>query len=297
MKKIGIIGAGSFLARNFIEYVVSSGLDYNFELYGHRTESEYKQFIYKQVDFGDCNSIKENINFDVDALMIFIGLTGTINGFERSSDFVLVNEIYLLNILKVCSEESFRPLIVYPSSRLVYKSNEYNKVSEDSPRECKTIYAVTKQAAESYLKVFENAYGIRFVILHICTPIGSLLCDDGNYGTFEIFKNQALQKRKISVFGDGKQRKTFTYIIDICEAFVRIVEKQETDYSEYNLGGNDLSLLDIASYIAKSYDAVIEHVEWPEMYRKVDGGSVVFDSTRFDNEFNLEYSDVLKQVL
>ena len=50
---------------------------------------------------------------------------------------------------------------------------------------------------------------------------------------------------------------------------------------------------DIASDIAKQYEVPIRFVPWPERYLKVDGGSVVSDSTRFDDEFFMEYSKIV----
>ena len=45
--------------------------------------------------------------------------------------------------------------------------------------------------------------------------------------------------------------------------------------------------------IADRSKVPVEIVEWPELYYKVDGGTVVFDSSRFDKEFGMEYRNVL----
>lgn len=288
MKKVAIIGSESFLARNFIEYCRINKLQYSFDLYDYceRSQSNYRK--YTQIDFLDDNSI-DNIDFSVDAVLVFTGKTGTTEGLEKYKEFIIVNEIMMLNILHAIIKSEYKPHIIYPSTRLLYKSNEKEKITENSLFQCKSIYACTKRSAEEYLSIYKSVYGINYTILRICTPIGTLISDFGNYGTFETFKNQAIKNGKITVFGDGKQKKTFTQIKDICRAFTLLVDKQIPQHEDYNLGGQELSLLDIATHIAKEYNVRVDHIDWPEVYKKVDGGSVVFDSSRFDQEFNMSY--------
>ena len=57
--------------------------------------------------------------------------------------------------------------------------------------------------------------------------------------------------------------------------------------------GQELQLINIAESIAKDYNVDVNHEEWPYIYQKVDGGSVVFDSTRFDSEFFMEYENLM----
>lgn len=292
MKRIALIGSGSFLARNFIKYSIENKLDYKFELYDYCERDEWPQFSFTKINFENQNEV-EQIDFSVDILMIFIGKTGTTAGFDDYKEFINVNEIMLINILKAYINANSNARIIYPSSRLMFKSDENHKINESSERECKSIYAITKQAAEEYLKIYKESFGVNSVVIRICTPIGTLLDDFGNYGTFEIFKNQAIEKHEIIVFGDGHQKKTFTSMMDICKAFSLVIESVRIQYFDYNLGGQELSLLDIANQIAEEYDVPIKHTPWPEIYKKVDGGSVVFDSSRFDDEFKMSYTNII----
>ena len=292
MKRITVIGSESFLARNFIKYSSNVGLSYQFELYDYGNISKNCNLKFKKIDFSDKDDIK-NIDFSADAIMIFIGKTGTVAGFDEYKAFIEVNEIMLLNILSEYVKAESKARIIYPSSRLLFKSNNNETIKEDGEREYKSIYAVTKLAAEEYLKIYNDVFDVKSVILRICTPIGTLLDDFGNYGTFEIFKHQAIEKGEITIFGNGLQRKTFTSMIDICKAFSLLIDKEILDHREYNLGGQALSLLDIAQKIANEYGVKIKHMLWPDIYHKVDGGSVVFDSSRFDREFDMKYKMVL----
>lgn len=288
MKKISIIGSESFLAKNFINYI-SKNEEYQVYCYDFIEKSDNEHYL--QIDFSDKESVSK-INFDVDSIIVFIGKTGTVNGFSDYELFIKINEIFLLNILDCYVKKSSNARIIYPSTRLIFKASDI-PVNENSERELKSVYAITKSAAESYLELYNHTYNLKYTILRICTPYGSLIDNKGNYGTFEIFYNQAKEKGIITIFGDGNQEKTYTQIEDICEAFTLIINKEEITQKSYNLGGQKLSINNVADSIARKFEASIEHVEWPTEYKSVDGGSVVFDSKRFDNEFNMSYRPVI----
>ena len=290
MKKISIIGANSFLARNFIQYCKNNGLLYNFYLYDRKRIIDLKDSMV--VDFNDLNSIN-SINYDVDVIIVFVGRTGVLSSINDYSNYISVNELLFLNLFTVYINKKSNAKIIYPSSRLMYKSNECSKISEESQIECKSVYAITKFASENYLKVFGNLYGLKYNILRICSTFSTLIENNGNYGTFEILENQAINKGEIVLFGDGNQKKTFTHLNDICLAFNKLIETKETLYSDYNLGGQELTMNEVAEYIAKKHNVGIKHIDWPKDYYAVDGGTVVFDSTRFDTEFNMEYQKIV----
>lgn len=288
-KKIGIIGANSFLAMNFLKYSQSE-YPYEYKLYDY-VENPCGINI-EVVNYEDVEDICKVIDFNVNYLLIFMGKTGTISGFEEYEQFIRINEIYLLNILSAYVRSKSRAYIIYPSSRLIYRES-YKLIDEYSAIQLKTIYAVTKYASEQYLKIYKECFDVKYVIIHICTTIGSLLENNGTYGTFKIFEEQADNTGKITLFGDGLQRKTFTHITDICLALNKLIQADSIKYTSYNLGGNDLSLLEIAESISKRKGVLVEHVEWPEIYKKIDGGNVVFDSSRFDEEFNMVYCPLI----
>lgn len=289
MKKVSIIGSNSFIARNLITYLEQFKNDYKLFLYDFGEDDIHEN--YRKVDFSDKESVNK-INFDVDVIFIFIGRTGGVQGFDEYSSFIEINEIFFLNILKCYCEQECRPRIIYPGSRLVFEDSD-DVISENSAFQPKSIYAVTKVACENYLKIYKEAFGLDYVVLRICTPYGTLIDSKGNYGTFEIFWNQALKDKKITVFGDGNQRKTFTQMVDICEAYKRLIDANSIKYESYNLGGQALSINDVVNEIAKEANVEIEHVPWPDIYKVSDGGSVVFDSSRFDSEFGINYHKVI----
>lgn len=290
MQTIAVVGSESFLAKNLITYLAKFAGAFRLKCYDYLPDSAAPN--YEQIDFTKTESLKK-IDFSAERIVFFTGKTGTLKGFAEYKKFVEVNELYLLNFLQAYVEAKSAARIIYPSSRLIFKPNVEKPVAENSPLEFKSVYAVNKYAAEQYLAVYGKNFAVDYVILRICTPYGSLIDSDGSYGTFEIFNKQAKQNGKVTIFGDGEQKKTYTDIRDVCEAFYRLIKAEKVKHDSYNLGGQDLSMNEAVAQIVAMNKAKTEHVPWPKEYLNVDGGSVFFDSGRFDEEFQMTYHPIV----
>ncbi|MEG1151209.1 MAG: hypothetical protein RSC93_04945 [Erysipelotrichaceae bacterium] len=130
-KTYTIIGANSFLARNYYKYLIEyKHIDIqNIYLYDINDEHLDNGYNYQKIDFFDKISI-EYVNFNCDYLYIFSGKTGTVKGFEEYKSYIEINEILLLNILDIYCKKKSKAKIVYPSTRLVYMHNEHDSIDE-----------------------------------------------------------------------------------------------------------------------------------------------------------------------
>lgn len=290
-KRITIIGANSYLARNFIRYLeeVSDRKD-TIKLYDWQDSHNDGYDNYYSIDLSSKEELS-NIDMDVDLIYIFTGITGTKTGFTDYKMFIEVNEVYLLNILTEYVVKKSTAKIIYPSSRLVYKSSAEG-VNEDSEKEFNSVYAITKFASENYLKMYNKVYGINYSIFRICVPFGTMLENCGSYGTFEFFTAQAKKDGVITVYGDGSLKRTFIHIKDICRILLNGGEHELCTNNIFNMGGYGMSLLDIAEIIADKYNAKIKLIDWPEMDNKLEVGDVVFDSKKLDAILNIRYKAI-----
>ena len=288
MKKnrLAVIGANSFLARNFI-----SQIDKNLSelvLYDIQDKHLDNEERYSKIDLLDREDVLNKIDFSADLIYIFSGKTGTKSGFEKYEEFISINETGLLNILWSYVKSESKSKIIYPSSRLVYKSSS-TPVKEDDVLEAKSIYAVTKIACENYLKIYHDVWGVKFNIFRICVPYGTLIKNISSYGTYEFFTNQAKKGEDITLFGDGSSRRTFTHIKDLCSILASAPSLIDCDCGIYNVGGDTKSLNDIAKAISAEYSVGIKYIQWPEIDKNLEVESVVFDSTKLDRITSYKY--------
>ncbi len=135
-----------------------------------------------------------------------------------------------LNILEGCRRNPVQHL-VYASSSSVYGGNAHMPFSEghnvDHPV---SLYAATKKANELMAHTYSHLYGIPTTGLRFFTVYGPWGRPD--MAPF-LFARAILAGKPIDVFNHGKMLRDFTYIDDIVEGVVRVLDKPATPNPEY----------------------------------------------------------------
>ena len=280
MKKIAVLGANGYIARNLIYFLKKDYSDYELTLYGIESESVDHYENYKIVDMTDRESVKK-IDLTCDIIFMMVGRTGSTNGFEEYDSFLDINERTLLNLLSEYHNQGSKAKIVFPSTRLVYKGKP-GPQKENAEKEFKTIYAINKFACEQYLEQFHRVYGIQYSIFRVCIPYGTLVPEASSYGTAEFMLKKATNGENISLYGDGSVRRTLTYMGDLCKTLITGAISEKCINDIFNIGGEDYSLKEMAELIAKKYGVGIDYTPWPEVAQKIESGDTVFDSTKLD---------------
>lgn len=277
--KAAIIGANSYIARNMVQINLTANYA-DVYLYGYQPEHMDGVPGYAQIDLTQEEAVEKAI-FDCDLIYFFVGKTGTLQGFDIPDMFLDVNEKLLFCLLKTCKRTKTKAKIVFPSTRLVYQGSEY-ALAEDAKKQFLTPYAIQKYACEQYLEMYHRLYGVNYCILRIGVPYGTLVHPVSSYGTLDFFLNQAFTNRQINVYGSGKQRRTFTYIEDLCHILWEAGLNSSCVNDIYNVCGEDYSIMDIAEKIAQATASSVVEREWPPDALKVESGSTVFNSEKLD---------------
>ena len=275
MKKIGVIGANGYIGKHIVSYL-QRHYDVNVDSYDIVAECDLPN--YHKVDLTDKESIK-GLNLDLDYIFMFAGLTGTYNGFNEYQKFISINELGLLNLLDAIKNSEYRPKVIFPSTRLVYKGID-KSLKEDDLKECKTIYAANKLACEGYLQAYHDSFDIPYTIFRICLPYGNLLSTDYSFGTVGFFIRQAKAGKDITLYGGGNIKRTFTHMEDLCYQIIEGSFHHESNGQTYNVGGETLSLHDAAEIIAAKYGAKVTEIPWPERDLRIESSHTYFDDTK-----------------
>lgn len=272
--KIAVVGANSYIARNLIFRLKQRRIDAELMLYDHADRQADGESAYHRIDVLDRKSVAE-IDFDCDILYMFVGKTGTSDGFENYEEFIDINEKALLNILNEHRNQKSSAKIVFPSTRLVYKGSS-RLLEEDDEKEFKTVYAINKYACEQCLKMFSRSFGVKYCVFRICVPYGSLLPGASSYGTIGFMLKKAQAGQNITLYGDGSARRTFTNIKDLCDILIDGALSENCLNDVYNIGGEDRSLKEVAEEIARKYGVGIDYIEYPSGQLKIESGDTVF---------------------
>lgn len=273
MKKCAVIGGKGFIGKHIVYYLEKEG--YQVASYDI-VESE--EDGYSRIDMTDINSVA-SMNLDVDYVFMFAGLTGTFAGFDFYEKYININEIALLNLLDAIRKSDFRPKVIFPSTRLVYKG--YDKpLKEEDEKESKTIYAANKIACEGYLQAYRDSFDIPYTVFRICIPYGNLLSNDYSFGTVGFFIKQAKAGKDITLYGGGSIKRTFTHMEDLCYQVIKGAFAKDSDGCIYNVGGETLSLKEAAEIIAGKYGVNVTTVPWPERDLRIESDHTYFDDTK-----------------
>jgi UDP-glucuronate 4-epimerase len=146
------------------------------------------------------------------------------------------NLVGFLNILEGCRNHHIDHLI-YASSSSVYGANAKLPFStEDKVDNPVSLYAATKKANELMAHSYSHLYDFATTGLRFFTVYGEWGRPD--MSPF-IFARQILAGKPIDLFNYGNHRRDFTYIDDIIEGILRVIDKSPTaKYRVYNIGNS-----------------------------------------------------------
>lgn len=270
-----VIGARGYLGEHLVAYL-NEKYNITADCYDIKPEKDISH--YHQIDLTNKEVVK-NLNLNVDYIFDFAGLTGTYVSFDNYEKYTAINEIGLLNLLDAIRKSNYRPKVVFPSTRLVYKGCD-KPLREDDEKESKTIYAVNKLACEGILQAYKDSFDIPYTIFRICIPYGNLLSSDYSFGTIGFFIKQAKAGKDITLYGGGNIKRTFTHMEDLCYQIIEGSFKEESNGEIYNVGGETLSLRAAAEIIAAKYGVKVVAVPWPERDLRIESDHTYFDDSK-----------------
>jgi UDP-glucose 4-epimerase len=166
-------------------------------------------------------------------------------------------------------------------------------------------YAASKLMDEFTALAYFRTNGLKVTIARLFNTIGPR--QTGTYGmVVPRFVSQALRNEALTVFGDGKQTRTFTYVKDVVKALLALVDNEDSFGQVFNIGGTEeVAIFDLAQKIielthSKSEIRLIPYEEayeqdFEDMQRRVPGIEKIKQHIGFDPKTALE--DILKGVI
>ena len=162
---------------------------------------------------------------------------------ENPEAYIDSNVVGFLNILECCRNFKIKHL-VYASSSSVYGLNKKTPFStEDNVDHPISLYAATKKSNELMAYTYSHLFKIPTTGLRFFTVYGPWGRPDM---AMFLFTDAIINNKPIKVFNYGNMERDFTYIDDIVEGVIRIIEKQpdvriknNQFYKLYNIGNNN----------------------------------------------------------
>jgi len=201
-----------------------------------------RNFSFDKVDVANAAALKRIFaKGKPDRVLHLAAQAGVRYSLENPAAYVQANVVGFANLLECCRERPPRHL-VFASSSSVYGANNKLPWSEsqavDRPL---SMYAATKKSNELMAHVYSHLYGVPMTGLRYFTVYGPWGRPDMSP---MLFARAILDGKPIPVFNKGEMQRDFTYVDDIVEGTIRVLDKP-APYAIYNIGNHEpVSLLD-----------------------------------------------------
>ena len=186
----------------------------------HLDYLNYKHFRMDIRDKGLVDSLFRENDFDV--VVNLAAQAGVRYSIENPHAYIDTNIVGFSNILEGCRNNEIKHL-VYASSSSVYGANSKTPFSiHDNVDHPISLYAATKKANELMAHSYSHLFRLPTTGLRFFTVYGPW---DRPDMALQKFTRSILNGEKIQVFNYGKHRRDFTYIDDILEGLMRVIDK------------------------------------------------------------------------
>jgi UDP-glucuronate 4-epimerase len=183
---------------------------------------QHSQFEFHQLDLTDREGMTALFKqYQFERVVNLAAQAGIRYSLENPHIYVESNVLGFLNILEGCRQTQV-PHLVFASSSSVYGSNTQQPFSEHHPTDHPvSLYAATKKANEMMAHTYSHLYQIPTTGLRFFTVYGPWGRPDM---ALFLFTRAILAGEPIQVFNHGKMKRDFTYIADVVEGIVRILD-------------------------------------------------------------------------
>ena len=187
------------------------------------------------------------------------GLSHFIKRFNYSN-----NLLGSVNLINAAVNTGGVKCFVFTSSIAVYGRNQV-PMTEASVPQPEDPYGISKYAVELDLKEAHEMFGLNYVVFRPHNVYGEgQNIGDPYRNVIGIFMNQIMQGQPMTVFGDGKQTRAFSYISDVAPVIARSVDRPGSWGQVFNVGADTpYSVLELAETVARAMGVApkIQHLD------------------------------------
>jgi len=177
------------------------------------------------------------------------GLADIVPSIQNPDGYFKSNVLGTLNVIEACKKNKVKS-IIYLASASCYGIPDKYPTSEKSKIKPEYPYALTKLLGEQLVMHWVKIYNLPAVSLRLFNVYGTRSRTSGTYGAvFGVFLAQKLADAPLTIVGDGKQTRDFTYVSDVINAIICAVQSNKKG-EIYNVGsGRSVSVNRIAELL------------------------------------------------
>jgi UDP-glucuronate 4-epimerase len=233
--KVLVTGAAGFIGMHVVERLLARGDEVvgvdNLNAYYDVALKEarlgrlggHSGFRFARLDIADAEALGELFRQEGFQRVVHLAAqAGVRYSLDNPQAYVQSNLVGFVNVLEGCRHGKVEHL-VYASSSSIYGGNKKMPFSErDNVDHPISLYAATKKSNELMAHTYSHLFGLPTTGLRFFTVYGPWGRPDMSYFKFT---KAILEGRPIEVFNHGKMQRDFTYVDDIVEGVVRVLDR------------------------------------------------------------------------
>lgn len=284
-KTLLVTGAAGFIGANLVKRLLNDfsrvkiiGMDSITDYYDIRLKQERlnelatygDRFLFVKDSIANKQAVEDIfVKYQPQVVVNLAAQAGVRYSITNPNAYIESNLVGFYNVLEACRHHGVEHL-VYASSSSVYGTNKKVPYSTDDKVDNPvSLYAATKKSNELMAHAYSKLYNISSTGLRFFTVYGP--CGRPDMAYFG-FTNKLLKGETIRIFNYGNCKRDFTYVDDIVEGVVRIMqhapEKRDGEdglpippYKVYNIGNNNPeNLLDFVNILQEELILSLIHI-------------------------------------
>jgi len=234
----------------------------------------YKNRIFVHIDTILNRNVLLELTGTCDVVYHMAAAVGVQYILDHPLESIKTNILGTDRVLEMCAK--FKKKVLIASSSEVYGKHmhaplvETDNIIYGPSSKSRWSYAASKLMDEFTALAYHRTEGLEIIIARLFNTVGPR--QTGAYGmVIPRFVDQALQNRPLTVYGDGKQTRTFTYVKDVVNALIALMHNKNAVGEVFNIGGiEEISILNLAKKIIEltGSGSTIEMIPYEKAFEK-----------------------------
>jgi len=252
--KILVTGGAGFMASNFIHYwlkkypndkiVNLDKLTYAGNLDNLSDIQNEKRYSFIKGDIANVKDVDKAIK-GVDIVINYAAETHVDRSIFEAKDFAITDVIGTLTLLQAVEKNKISKMIQISTDE-VFGSVEEGYFTEKTPFDPSSPYSASKAGGDHMCSAFFKTYKTPVIVTHSCNFYGPYQYPEK---VIPLFITNLLKNKKVPLYGDGSNVRTWIYTDDHCRAIETIIQKGIVG-QVYNIGTNfEISNLELTKTI------------------------------------------------
>ncbi len=176
---------------------------------------------------------------------------------------VKTNVLGTCNVLQASRVKNVKR-VMYSSTSSAYGLKNVPPLKEEMPKDCLNPYSVSKTCGEELCSMYSSLYGLETIIFRYFNVYGERQPTKGQYApVIGLFIKQMKENKKMTIVGDGLQRRDFTHVDDVVNANIlaSVSNNPQAIGQIFNVGtGINYSVLQLAEMLGGEYEHIPERL-------------------------------------